>query len=198
MKRRLLNLLTALSLLPCVAVCVLWARSFPRAERVRWKRSHVTGPRQYQVIRSLFVADGLIVYLGDVTLAEYEGDEVITEPLFEPSRQPDGVSRDSATSRGFLDGLNDSDYWPRYGFLAETRGTQFAPRDGTWYTVVSIPCWAVAAPAALLPAGRLVSSVRRRLRRRRCACGSCGYDLTGNVSGVCPECGDKVGANGLR
>src|SRR5262249_30991088 len=23
-------------------------------------------------------------------------------------------------------------------------------------------------------------------------CRQCGYDLTGNVSGVCPECGDKV------
>ena len=189
MKRRLLNLLTALSLLLCIAVCVLWARSYSRAERVRSARSHLTGPRQYQVIRSLFVADGLIVYVGDVTRADYEGDEAITEPLFEPSRQPDGVRRDNATPRGFLDDLNDSDYWPYYGFLAETRGYAFSPRDGTWYTVVSIPCWALAAPAALLPAGRLASSTRRRFRRRRCACASCGYDLTGNVSGVCPECG---------
>jgi hypothetical protein len=23
-------------------------------------------------------------------------------------------------------------------------------------------------------------------------CPNCGYDLTGNVSGVCPECGEKV------
>jgi predicted RNA-binding Zn-ribbon protein involved in translation (DUF1610 family) len=23
-------------------------------------------------------------------------------------------------------------------------------------------------------------------------CGSCGYDLTGNVSGVCPECGEAI------
>ncbi len=23
-------------------------------------------------------------------------------------------------------------------------------------------------------------------------CGSCGYDLTGNVSGICPECGEAV------
>jgi hypothetical protein len=35
--------------------------------------------------------------------------------------------------------------------------------------------------------------VRRRINARlgRC-CGSCGYDLTGNVSGVCPECGMNV------
>jgi hypothetical protein len=29
----------------------------------------------------------------------------------------------------------------------------------------------------------------RSLRRRRGLCVSCGYDLAGNVSGTCPECG---------
>lgn len=29
-------------------------------------------------------------------------------------------------------------------------------------------------------------------RRNAAACGSCGYDLTGNVSGTCPECGARV------
>lgn len=33
---------------------------------------------------------------------------------------------------------------------------------------------------------------RRYRRRRRGLCLACGYDLTGNVSGVCPECGAKV------
>lgn len=37
---------------------------------------------------------------------------------------------------------------------------------------------------------------RRRMReeKRRSAgqCGRCGYNLTGNVSGVCPECGGKM------
>jgi hypothetical protein len=31
-----------------------------------------------------------------------------------------------------------------------------------------------------------------RRRRIRGGCGACGYDLTGNVSGVCPECGTAV------
>lgn len=39
---------------------------------------------------------------------------------------------------------------------------------------------------------------RRRLRRGRCT--SCGYDLTGNESGICPECGTEthVQADGCR
>ena len=31
--------------------------------------------------------------------------------------------------------------------------------------------------------------IRANQRRRRGHCRKCGYDLTGNVSGVCPECG---------
>ncbi len=32
----------------------------------------------------------------------------------------------------------------------------------------------------------------RTARHRRGRCRKCGYDLTGNVSGVCPECGAAV------
>ena len=42
MPRRLLNLLTALSLLPCVAVVVLWVRSYQGPDYV-----HYTSPRQW-------------------------------------------------------------------------------------------------------------------------------------------------------
>ena len=34
---------------------------------------------------------------------------------------------------------------------------------------------------------------RRHRRRRKGLCPTCGYDLAGNVSGVCPECGTIVG-----
>ncbi|UCE61593.1 MAG: hypothetical protein JSU63_07550 [Phycisphaerales bacterium] len=34
--------------------------------------------------------------------------------------------------------------------------------------------------------------LRRWRRRRRGMCLSCGYDLTGNESGVCPECGTEI------
>jgi len=32
--------------------------------------------------------------------------------------------------------------------------------------------------------------LRRRRRRRRGLCVTCGYDLKGNVTGTCPECGE--------
>ena len=59
-----------------------------------------------------------------------------------------------------------------------------------------VPLWMLALllgfyPAALLAGGAL-GTCRRRRRREKGLCAGCGYDLTGNVSGVCPECGEKV------
>jgi hypothetical protein len=52
--------------------------------------------------------------------------------------------------------------------------------------------------AGLIAAGDWVAVERPReaLRRRRRLglCGHCGYDLHGNVSRVCPECGAAAGA----
>jgi hypothetical protein len=45
---------------------------------------------------------------------------------------------------------------------------------------------------------RLEKEVAAMAKLRRCGlCTECGYDLTGNKSGVCPECGRKI-FNGVR
>ena len=54
--------------------------------------------------------------------------------------------------------------------------------------------WAVVKPLVfimpLVAAWTLYQCVRSwRARHAMRACRTCGYDLTGNVSGVCPECG---------
>ena len=61
----------------------------------------------------------------------------------------------------------------------------------------SVRAWSVECPAwlALLvlaaPSGALLvrEAIRNRRLRKLGCCKSCGYDLTGNVSGRCPECG---------
>jgi hypothetical protein len=61
---------------------------------------------------------------------------------------------------------------------------------------VSIPHALAAAAFAVPPAAWMVLAARRavaRLRRvRRGLCRGCGYNLTANVSGTCPECGERV------
>jgi hypothetical protein len=56
--------------------------------------------------------------------------------------------------------------------------------------VAGLPLWAVLALFMLYPAVAFLRGPYRRYRRRVAGrCVRCGYDLTGNVSGVCPECG---------
>lgn len=57
--------------------------------------------------------------------------------------------------------------------------------------VIVVPFWAIAPVVGLAPLCVAFLLRRWRAARRRgqnrCAC--CGYSLTGNVSGTCPECG---------
>lgn len=57
---------------------------------------------------------------------------------------------------------------------------------------VTLPCWAPVLLFASCPVAAFFWTIPRRRRARRLKmglCGDCGYDLTGNVSGLCPECG---------
>ena len=60
----------------------------------------------------------------------------------------------------------------------------------SWGAVIAATVWLVASLPDIVrpPQG---SSLRRH-RYPPGHCQSCGYDLTGNVSGVCPECGTEI------
>ena len=54
----------------------------------------------------------------------------------------------------------------------------------------SLPLLAYVIAVPLLRARR--RDRLRQYRREHCLCLKCGYNLTGNVSGVCPECGEEI------
>lgn len=60
---------------------------------------------------------------------------------------------------------------------------------------VRVPLWSLAVLTAALPAERLWRHGSRRRAIRRGLCPHCRYNLTGNVSGVCPECGTPAVVN---
>ena len=125
MKRRPLNLLTALSLLFCVAVLYLLGFTWIRGE-----------------------------YKGYIGGSAY---------MFAADRFGVGIIRFSSS---------------------RPRGVH-----------IRVP-YVIAVPAlALLPAVAGLRWRREALSRRRIRsglCPACDYDLTGNVSGTCPECGTEV------
>jgi hypothetical protein len=55
------------------------------------------------------------------------------------------------------------------------------------------PIWLLPLPFAIYPTIVFIRGPYRRYRRRKKGlCLNCGYNLTGNVSGICPECGEKI------
>jgi hypothetical protein len=70
------------------------------------------------------------------------------------------------------------------------------PAPGDELTMIGVSdAWTIALFAAL-PIGRIavkpIGILRRRHRSRTSRCTMCSYQLTGNTSGVCPECGTPV------
>lgn len=97
--------------------------------------------------------------------------------------------------RGFW-GDKDSgpslDMEPRY-FVLHTPRLFLNRWVGRWTSTWTIPAAAILALVAV--ACWCMSVFTIRVRRRRAlpgACRRCGYNLAGNVSGRCPECGTAV------
>ena len=60
-------------------------------------------------------------------------------------------------------------------------------------SIVHVPLWLPLLVFLVFPAVAFIRGPLRRWRHRREGfCAECGYNLTGNVSGVCPECGERI------
>jgi hypothetical protein len=90
----------------------------------------------------------------------------------------------------------DAATWKREG-LWERAGFQFrrppprAKELPSWWAV-GVPFWVIVPVLVVLPLRKFVKYVVRWRRRRRGGCTACGYSLTGNTSGTCPECGSMI------
>jgi hypothetical protein len=67
-------------------------------------------------------------------------------------------------------------------------------KSGKWrYHSIGAPLWPVVALLITYPAWAFIRGpLLRRIRRSKGLCGLCGYDLTGNQTGICPECGVTI------
>jgi hypothetical protein len=86
----------------------------------------------------------------------------------------------------------DKASWARAGFAGgycRNNPTSSAVAE-VWFGVV--PFWLVALFIGVIPLRSAFLRLRTARRRRMKLCPNCAYNLTGNTSGVCPECGAKV------
>ncbi len=194
MKWKLFNVAVALSLLLCVAVCVLWVRSYWAQDSLNlssvsipedglprtWGCGLLTG--RGSVGFSIFASEQLAPPSADA-LADYHAGLGwhlkhfhVNRPVIWPNGEP-------------------ATFWQRAGLCFDSYS--LIP----WYdltkrlhqTVGCVPDWLVLPILLVLPAMRWVERRRRRLsqRRERGQCTMCGYDLRATPH-RCPECGTVV------
>ena len=175
----LLSILTALSLLLCVAAGVLWARS----------STHVDGLSCRDAARNGGVAATTVPGAIEWTQRRRAGVEPRST---QPGRWEVIVLRQPRVS-GLLR-LNPERSYLGFGYDAcEFSLSLLTPGGGTVRQTlrgVVTPLWAWVIPFALLPARALLTRASRRRRdfASRGLCVRCGYDLRA-TPGRCPECG---------
>ena len=109
-----------------------------------------------------------------------------------------GVYVDADCTLSLTWGDDDPGWWrpdQRYEFFGfRYRHFTYGPQRST---AVNVPLWFVCAVTAVLPGVWLWRWRRDRQgeqHERIPHCPKCGYNLTGNVSGICPECGTPLTA----
>jgi hypothetical protein len=162
--RWLLNALTVLSLLLCVAVVGFWVRSYSWLDEVdSWGAdSHLS----------------LISHDGSLTVERQNVGSTVHPNWRWTSFSPPPKW---ALATSWFAGFGRRDVTVTIRDLTITRRVRI--------TDTAVPYWVPVVLAASLP------SLRLHLARRRTRpgfCRRCRYDLTANVSGVCPECGTAV------
>jgi hypothetical protein len=186
-KRRLLNILTALSLLLFVASVTMWVRSYCRSDTLFLTRRSEGETFTDVTFWTLDTARGSFAVRRDSNHIPR------MRTLGMLNVRPWKWEAHGATDRSYLaspTGRGPGRLFWRAGF--ELHRARFDGADGgrsvqwrlTW------PAWATVLLTAAMPAVRMW----RRLRRGRFGpghCRGCGYDLRGNESGVCPECGQR-------
>jgi hypothetical protein len=161
MTRRLLNLLTALSLLLCAGVCVLWVRSFLRTDTV----CVIRRPHMLYCEASR----------GALAVAWDTGVPPTGEPVIRAAAA-NGWAWEVTPGRDQYRGIRRT-----FGFA-----WFYAATGNTVERGFHVPLAIILVAAACLPAARAAARSRKRYRGGMCP--RCGYDLRATPD-RCPECG---------
>jgi len=166
--RRLFTIASVVSLLLFVATTVLWAQSrlaqgIQSIHHGGWLLEGMTGGVLFQL-------------LIDPT------DKYIRRIDYSTNKTPLGVIGQQVGDEHFFNCLGMDLFWGK-------SGSSLAPIR---IFVLQIAYWPFLLLWAILPVWKMRLMLRPHRRRQRGLCSSCGYDLTGNMTGVCPECGTPV------
>ena len=167
MRRRLFAVVSAVSLLLCLASVGLWVRSTDRHELVVVTQTHsaVLQAQSYHGgVRVRWVSGPAGLVVPDLRL--YSRRAVVLD------------------QQGYISIKG-------YGGFAYAAGDVGSGVPHPFHEL-RFPYWVAVAVLAALPLYGAYCLVRFGRGRLSGGCVRCGYSLTGNTSGVCPECGTPV------
>jgi hypothetical protein len=220
MRRRLLNLLTAVSLLLCVAVPALWVRSYSRAEHFwliyrkggsellrtdrgdfalyRFKSNkpdhQATGPVRFEYRAGPHVGSHASPRSYPITRSwgpfSYAAIPPPSPPSSEEVEESRRVLREAEQSP-----MTQPTHDPRERMRQHLRvsAAQEVLSGGRSTQQFVFPAWSALIPLLILPILAAARLMRQRFAARRLQqdlCPSCGYDLRATPDG-CPECGNE-------
>jgi hypothetical protein len=169
LKRWIFNLLAGFSLLLFVGTGVLWMRNYWIMEGITWNHSFAT----YGITSTRGV---FVIWRKDDNWLDY-GLRYATESPFDPIAE---LQRLSIPFTAFA------------GFFSTNSLLALKKTPNEFIGALGVPHW---FPMLLFAVPRTMR-IRSILKQRRLAmsghCRRCGYNLTGNVSGVCPECAMSI------
>ncbi len=188
--RHLFTLCAAASLVMCVAVCVLWVRSYDsyvRHDTVRWQftnfrlyESH-EWPLYYGQAFVTVARGGIEVYWTRTEVDALYGSLPERGWDFELSggKYPLLPNGSATFTWGGFEWHYSKRTWPKTRVDSQPSKREFA---------LTLPLWFVTASTAVLPIAWLRQARRRRRKRLLNLCEQCGYDRRASPD-RCPECG---------
>ena len=187
--RRGYRVLAIVSLLLCIATVTQWVRSYfvsdvldrQEALPAAFQQSlrEVPGPANYER-RELAITSGKVLLLRTHVIGTYESRVLLR---WKYSSQYPLKSPDLSSFGGTLRILGGQ--WTEFSMASGWRNT-------TTFQVGVLPLWWPLALFAVVgyASWRIARIPRRRWQAGRCV--KCSYNLSGNTSGVCPECGMAI------
>jgi hypothetical protein len=192
----------ALSLLLCAVAVVFWVRSYSRSEDINrnsitrdgvhrlvtvrswhgsiyvWHNHGTQSPALSPVVTTWFVHSVRTQRATFTTTLGVSANVVLADPSVTYS----------AEWKYALGGVNLEGHRYRRVTASNTGRTTAAYR----FSGAIVPYWLLVVLLLSCPALWAVARVRRAFRHIAGHCRKCRYNLTGNTSGVCPECGTAI------
>ena len=180
-RRRLFNILSAISLVLCLATVALWVRSYYVRDSLHFGRHNGNS----HVMQSIL---GRVHLLSHLSGGRESGQTFYYRDRLLPH----------ATWNGGMSGYPPRVHW-RLGCAWQNYSQYHLPITiggqgfSTSRRLIILPYRWPALLFALLPTIALLRAIRRRQRGRQSMCAQCGYDLRATPD-RCPECGTVPGA----